>query len=154
MACLRGSHAGSALPGMESTPVQRTTDSSFVGHHYANLGRSTVQLSKAQQKQQQEDKKREEEELKQWEEKNKRIWKLVDAEREARASGGEWTVVMSDEDRRTVSSLIYWEDEHERECETNDDYDNEESCRNCGSGSVSFQGCCSVRCAKNADEYY
>ena len=158
-----GNHAGSALPGMESTPVQRTTDSSFVGTHYANLGRSTVQLSKAQQKQQQEEKKREEEELKQWEKENKRIWKLVEAEREARANGGEWTVVMSDKDRQTVDNLIYWEDEREREWqaayETNDDYDydNEESYRNCGScgsGSASFEGCCSVRCAKDADQYY
>ena len=166
MACLEGSHAGSVLPGMESTPVQRTTDGSFVGFHYANLGHSTVQLSKAQLRKQEEEKKREEEEFKQWEKENKRMWKLVEAERQARASGGEWTVVMSDADRQTVDNLIYWEDEREREwqaaCEQadhedeDDDYDNEDSCRNCGScgpGSASFEGCCSVRCAKDADQY-
>jgi hypothetical protein len=38
-----GNHAGSALPGMESTPVQRTTDSSFVGPHYANLGATAAE---------------------------------------------------------------------------------------------------------------
>jgi hypothetical protein len=38
-----GSHAGSELPGMESTPAQRTTDSSFVGPHYANLGATAAE---------------------------------------------------------------------------------------------------------------
>jgi hypothetical protein len=38
-----GSHAGSALPGMESTPVQRTTDSPSVGEHDADLGSSAAQ---------------------------------------------------------------------------------------------------------------
>lgn len=43
MATPQGCHAGSVLPGMESTPVQRTTDSSFVGPHYANLGAIAAQ---------------------------------------------------------------------------------------------------------------
>ena len=38
-----GNHAGSALPEMESTLVQRTTDSSFVGQHYANLGATAAE---------------------------------------------------------------------------------------------------------------
>ena len=42
MATSMGSHAGSGMPGMESTPVQRTTDSSSVGAHYADLGNSTA----------------------------------------------------------------------------------------------------------------
>ena len=178
MACLRGSHVGNVQPGMESTPAQRTTDSSFVGSHYANLGRSTVQLSKAQQKQQEEEKKRKQEKDDKLKKENARLWKLSAAEREARASGGEWTVVMSDKDRHEVDRIIYWEDEycrmweedereqqrlkeeHEREwqaaCKRYDyDYDNEESCRNCGScgsGSAAVFGCCSMRCAKDADE--
>jgi hypothetical protein len=38
-----GNHAGIALPEMESTLVQRTTDSSFVGQHYANLGATAAE---------------------------------------------------------------------------------------------------------------
>jgi hypothetical protein len=38
-----GSHAGSALPEMESTLVQRTTDSSSVGQHYADLGTTAAE---------------------------------------------------------------------------------------------------------------
>jgi hypothetical protein len=45
MATSTGNHAGNVLPGMESTPVQRTTDNSFVGSHYANLGCSAAQQS-------------------------------------------------------------------------------------------------------------
>ena len=42
MASSQGSHAGNVMPGMESTPVQRTTDNSFVGQHDANLGTPAV----------------------------------------------------------------------------------------------------------------
>ena len=40
-----GSHAGNALPGMESTPAQRTTDSPTMGVNDVVLGSSTAQLS-------------------------------------------------------------------------------------------------------------
>lgn len=43
MARLGGSHAGNALPEMESTLVKRTTDSLSVGPHYTDLGTSAVQ---------------------------------------------------------------------------------------------------------------
>ena len=42
MASLR-QPVGHAQPEMESTLVQRTTDSSFVGPHYANLGQTAAQ---------------------------------------------------------------------------------------------------------------
>ena len=43
MACLGGSHVGSVMPEMEPTLVQRTTGSSSVGQHYADLGTIPVQ---------------------------------------------------------------------------------------------------------------
>ena len=150
MATSMGSHAGSGMPGMESTPVQRTTDSSSVGHHYADLGNSTAKWRCE-----------EEEELKQWEAENKRIWALVEAVEDAKRSGDEWSVVMSDEDRFIVHNLIYWEEERRREegveedHQSDDDDDDEDydCCRNCGANDVSIFGCCSMRCAKDADEY-
>jgi hypothetical protein len=45
MATSQGSHGGAGQPEMESTLVNRTTDSSSVGHHYADLGHSAVQQS-------------------------------------------------------------------------------------------------------------
>ena len=42
MATEGSSHAGNVLPEMESTLVKRTTDSSSVGVHYADLGASAV----------------------------------------------------------------------------------------------------------------
>lgn len=38
-----GSHVGNVKPGMESTPVKRTTDSSSVDNHYADLGKIPVE---------------------------------------------------------------------------------------------------------------
>jgi hypothetical protein len=43
MATQESSHAGSGMPGMESTPVQRTTDSSSVDTHYADLGKTAAE---------------------------------------------------------------------------------------------------------------
>ena len=43
MATTRGRHVGTVQPEMESTLVQRTTDSSFVGPHYANLGKTAAE---------------------------------------------------------------------------------------------------------------
>jgi hypothetical protein len=43
MATEGGSHGGASQPEMESTLVNRTTDNSFVGQHYANLGSPAVQ---------------------------------------------------------------------------------------------------------------
>ena len=50
MACLEGSHAGNVKPEMESTLVNRTTDSPAMGAHDVVLGSSTVELSKQQKK--------------------------------------------------------------------------------------------------------
>lgn len=119
-------------------------------------------MNRKQVKQQMQQKQEEDAEMKQWKEENTRIMKLVNALREARASGGEWTVVIPDKYRETVENIAYWEEQREREeqkqqeqeYEYDDNEDYEECCRNCGSNSVVFEGCCSVRCAKDADEYY
>lgn len=143
MATSMGSHAGNVLPGMESTPVQRTIDSSFVGQHYANLGASTAKWSKEQLEQ-------------------GRIFRLVEEEKAARASGGEWKVKMSKKDKEQVDRIIQEDEERKRYwksmCkrmydEDYDDYDDQDCCRNCGANDVSIFGCCSMRCAKDADEY-
>ena len=45
MASLEGSHVGNVKPEMESTLVNRTTDSLSVGPHYTDLGSSAAQQS-------------------------------------------------------------------------------------------------------------
>jgi hypothetical protein len=91
-----------------------------------------------------------------WVKENARIWKLVEAVRNAEPG---WTVPMSAKDRDTVHWLIECEkqrEEEEKRKEEDYDYESEEDeeqCRGCGSGSTDVFGCCSMRCAKNADQY-
>jgi hypothetical protein len=63
-----------------------------------------------------------------------------------------WTLAMSPKTKAEV--LEYIKQEKEREQEEQDDYsDDGDYCRNCGCHGTFFEGCCSVRCAKDADEY-
>jgi len=70
-----------------------------------------------------------------------------------------WTVVIPNHLKAAVEQHIKEKKEQEEYERTHtNDYDDgygheEESCRNCGSGSADVFGCCSMRCAKNADRY-
>ncbi len=82
-----------------------------------------------------------------------RIMRLVIAVQEA---GSEWTVSMSAKDKQKVEEILRDQEEqtqYEEDYEEDHDDDND-YCRNCGCHGTSFHGCCSVRCAKDADEYY
>ena len=88
-----------------------------------------------------------------------RIMRLVIAVQEA---GSEWTIVMSAKDKQRVEKILReqeeyhreWLEQYERDCYNHDDDDDGDFCRNCGCQGTFFEGCCSVRCAKDADEYY
>lgn len=118
--------------------------------HKLKMNRTQRRLQKQVQKHMEDQQKKQQEQQKQ---EYNRIMRLVIAVQEA---GTEWTVSMSAKDKQKVEDIIRqqeedaqeWYDEHEDEEEDND------YCRNCGCHGTSFHGCCSVRCAKNADEYY
>ena len=71
-----------------------------------------------------------------------------------------WTVVIPKHLQAAVEQYIEKKKEQEEyEINHTNDYDDgyghkEERCRNCGFKSVQFEGCCSVRCAKDADQDY
>jgi hypothetical protein len=71
-----------------------------------------------------------------------------------------WTVVMDKKTKAEVEAYIKQkkeDEENEKRFESNwddDEYDNRDYCRNCGSDDTWFHGCCSAKCANKADEYY
>jgi hypothetical protein len=119
------------------------------------MNRNQRRLQKQIQKHMEEEQKKQQE--KQIQEHN-RIMRLVAAVEEA---GSEWTIVMSAKDKQTVEKIIReqeeyhrdWLEQYERDHDDDDD-DHDDFCRNCGCQGTFFEGCCSVRCAKDADQYY
>jgi hypothetical protein len=116
------------------------------------MNRSQRRLQKQVQKHMEEEQKKQQEKAKQ---EYARIMRLVIAVQEA---GNEWTVTMSAKDKQKVETIIRQQEEDAQEWydeqEDEDEEDDHDYCRNCGCHGTSFHGCCSVRCAKDADEYY
>ena len=123
-----------------------------------NQRRLQKQIQKQIQKHMEEEQKKQQEKQKK---EHDRIMRLVAAVQEA---GSEWTVAMSPKDKQKVEEIIReqkerereWYEQYKQDCYNHDDDDDDDGdfCRNCGCQGTSFQGCCSVRCAKDADEYY